>query len=238
MTNVFPARIPSVRRGLPTTIFQNFFQDIDPIRFREPLAETLGAFQSGGAVLEYSVTDVFKMAGHACPTVSGAFLICAEAMIALYPDSVPVRGEIGVSVHGEPDESVYGVMGQVMTYLTGAAPLTGFKGLGHRFKRKDLLRYLPASSKPPGPAFTFERLDTGAKVRVQFIPALVPFPEEKSKQLGGLLEKVVWEAATEDDLRRFQDLWMEKIRVMLVERKDIERWLSVQTIDPPKESKP
>jgi len=229
---------PSSVLNSAATPFQNFLQDIDPIRFREPLAETLGAFQSGGAVLEYTVTDVFKMAGHACPTVSGAFLICAEAMIALYPDSVPVRGEIGVSVHGEPDEGVYGVMGQVMTYLTGAAPLTGFKGLGHRFKRKDLLRYVPASLKLPGPTFTFERLDTGAKVRVRFMPALVPFPEEKAKQLGGLLEKVVWEAATEDDLCRFQDLWMEKIRMMLVERKDIDRWLIVQTISPLKESNP
>lgn len=220
------------------TAFRDFFQDVDPIRFREPLAETLGAFQSGGAVLEYTVTDVFKMAGHACPTVSGAFLICSEAMKALYPDSCAVRGEIGVSVHGEPDEGVYGVMGQVMTYLTGAAPVTGFKGLGHRFKRKDLLRYAPSSSKLSGSVFTFERLDTGAKVRIRFMPALVPFPEEKSRQLGGLLEKVVWEAATEEDLRRFQDLWMEKIRMMLVERKDIERWLSVQTINPPQEANP
>jgi len=220
------------------TAFRDFFQDVDPIRFREPLAETLGAFQSGGAVLEYTVTDVCKMAGHACPTISGAFLICAEAMKALYPDSVPVRGEIGVSVHGEPDEGVYGVMGQVMTYLTGAAPLTGFKGLGHRFKRKDLLRYAPASPKAPGLAFTFERLDTGAKARVRFMPALIPFAEEKSMELGELLEKIIWEAATEEDLRRFQNLWMDKIRMMLVEKKDIERWLSVQTIDPPKESKP
>lgn len=218
------------------TPFRDFFQDIDPIRFREPLAESLGAFQSGGAVLEYMITDVFKMAGHACPTVSGAFLICAEAMKALYPDSCAVRGEIGVSVHGEPDEGVYGVMGQVMTYLTGAAPLTGFKGLGHRFKRKDLLRYAPVSQKPSGLAFTFERLDTGAKVRVQFMPALVPFPEEKSRQLGELLEKVIWEAATKEDLRRFQDLWMEKIRMMLVEQKGIERWLSIQKINPPKEA--
>lgn len=229
---------PPSNLNLAATAFRDFFQDIDPIRFREPLAETLGTFQSGGAVLEYTVTDVFKMAGHACPTISGAFLICSEAMKALYPGSCAVRGEIGVTVHGGPDEGVYGVMGQVMTYLTGAAPLTGFKGLGHRFKRKDLLRYAPASPKPSGLAFTFERFDTGAKVRVQFIPTLVPFPEEKSKQLGGLLEKVVWDAATEEDLRRFQNLWMEKIRMMLVERKDIERWLSVQTTNPPKEANP
>lgn len=220
------------------TSFRDFFRDIDPIRFREPLAETLGAFQSGGAVLEYTVTDVFKMAGHACPTISVAFLICAEAMKTLYPGSCAVRGEIGVIVHGGPDEGVYGVMGQVMTYLTGAAPLTGFKGLGHRFKRKDLLRYAPASQKPSGPAFTFERLDTGAKVRIQFMPGSVPFPEEKSRQIGELLEKVVWEAATKDDLRRFQDLWMEKIRMMLVEQKGIESWLSIQKINPPKEANP
>src|SRR4030067_3664331 len=47
------------------TAFRAFFQDVDPIRFREPLAETLGALQSGGAVLEFTVTDVFKIAGRA-----------------------------------------------------------------------------------------------------------------------------------------------------------------------------
>ncbi len=74
--------------------FCDFLDEVRPIRFREPLAETLGAVKGVGAVLEYSFVDVVKMAGHACPTVAGAYLSCQKALEALYLDEIPVRGEI------------------------------------------------------------------------------------------------------------------------------------------------
>ena len=60
-------------------VFREFMLAAAPIRLREPLAETLGAFTREGALLEYSFVDAVKLAGHSCPTVTGAFMCCQEA---------------------------------------------------------------------------------------------------------------------------------------------------------------
>ena len=209
-------------------IFRDFLAEVRPIRFKEPLAETLGAFDGKGAVLEYTFIDVVKMAGHACPTVAGAYLSCQKALETLYPDEIPVRGEIAVTIYGEPDEGVYGVMGQVFSFLTGAAPASGFRGLGHKFKRKDLLRFSPGKIDSQAMCFEFERLDSGKAALVKFYPRQIPFPEDKARRLGELLEKVIWEAARDEEKREFQELWTGKVRDMLLEEKEIDSWLKVE----------
>ncbi len=211
-------------------IFRNFLKEVKPIRFKEPLAETLGALKEDGLVLEYTFIDVVKMAGHACPTVSGAYLCCQKALDKLYPDEIPVRGEISVSVYGEPDEGVYGVMGQVFSFLTGAAPITGFRGLGHKFKRKDLLTFNPGKIDSKAMCFEFRRVDNSMGVLVKFYPWDIPFSPEKGKRLGELLERVIWEAAKDEERKELQNLWMEKVKGMLLEEKEIDRWLKVEVL--------
>ncbi len=209
-------------------VFRDFLAEVRPIRFKEPLAETLGAFEVENTALEYSFVDVVKMAGHACPTVAGAYLSCKKALEALYPDETPVRGELSVTIYGEPDEGVYGVMAQVFSFLTGAAPASGFRGLGHKFKRKDLLKFSPEKIESQAMCFEFKRLDSGKAVLVKFYPQQIPFSEDKTKRLGELLEKVIWEAAKEEEKKEFQELWMGKVRDMLLEEKGIDRWLKVE----------
>lgn len=208
--------------------FRDFLKEVKPIRFKEPLAETLGAFKTEGAVLDYTFVDAVKMAGHACPTVAGAYLSCRKALEALYPDETPVRGEIAITVYGEPDEGVYGVMGQVFTFLTGAAPASGFRGLGHKFKRKDLLKFVPRKLDPQAMCFEFSRLDSGRTALVKFYPQHIPFSEEKGRRMVELLEKVLWEAAKDKEKQEFQELWTGKVKSMLLEARDIERWLKVE----------
>jgi len=209
-------------------VFRDSLKKVKPIRFREPLAETLGALKEPGAVLDYSFVDVVKMAGHACPTVSGAYLCCQLALEKLYGEAIPVRGEIAITVYGEPDEGVYGVMAQVFSFLTGAAPATGFKGLGPRFKRKDLLKFSKEVLDPEAMCFEFKRLDSGKAVLVKFYSNQVPFPAEKASQMGKLMHPVIWEAATEQQKREFQDLWMDKIERMLFTREGIQNWIRVE----------
>jgi len=211
------------------TIFRDFLKEVKPIRFKEPLAETLGAFKEEGAVLAYTFIEVIKMAGHACPTVTGAYLCCQKALEKLYPDEIPVRGEIAVTVYGEPDEGVYGVMSQVFGFLTGAAPVTGFKGLGYKFKRKGLLEFSKEKIDPEALCFEFRRRDNNKAILAKFYPSEVPFPSDKGKRLGEFLEKVVWEAATEEEKKEFQELWLEKVKNMLLE-KEINRWLKLVKI--------
>jgi len=208
--------------------FRDFIKEVKPIRIKEPLAETLGAFKEDNNILEYSFADVIKMAGHACPTVAGAYMSCQKALEMLYPSDIPVRGEITVMVYGEPDEGVYGVMAQVFSLLTGAAPTSGFRGLGHKFRRKDLLKFSAEKIDPQAMCFAFERLDNGKAALVRFYPQQVPSFEGKAKRLKELLEKVIWEAAKSEEKREFQELWMEKVKDMLLEEKGIEGWLKVE----------
>lgn len=209
-------------------IFRDFLAEVRPIRFKEPLAETLGAFRDEGPVLEYSFVDVVKMAGHACPTVAGAYLSCKKALEALYLDEIPVRGEISITVYGEPDEGVYGVMAQVFSFLTGAAPASGFRGLGHKFKRKDLLKFSPGKIDSQAMCFEFKRLDSGKAVLVKFYPRQIPFPADRAQRMSELMEKVIWEAARDDEKREFQELWMGRVKDMLLEEKEIDSWLKTE----------
>jgi hypothetical protein len=208
-------------------IFRDFLNEVSPIKFKEPLAETIGAFKENGATLEYTFVDTLKLAGHACPIIAGAYLCCQKALESLYHDEIPVRGEISITVYGEADEGVYGVMAQVFSFLTGAAPVTGFRGLGHKFKRKDLLKFSPEKIDTQAMCFEFRRLDNDKAVIIKFYPQQIPFPEESAKRMAKLMEKVIWEAAREEEKEEFQELWMGKVKVMLLEGKGMDRWLKV-----------
>lgn len=209
-------------------VFQDFFNEVPPIYLREPLAETLGAFVGQKPQVDYRFTDLVKMAGHACPTIAGAFLSCQAALKVLYPGDIPVRGEIAVTVFGEVDEGVYGVIGQAFSYITGAASVSGFRGLGHRFKRKDMLVYKAEKIDPEAKCFEFRRVDQQRSVLVKFYPQRIPLPIDKSRRLTKLMEKVIWEAATDEQKKEFQELWLERVQDMLLKKKDIHHWLVVE----------
>jgi formylmethanofuran dehydrogenase subunit E len=211
--------------------FRDFLLDTEPIRFKDPLAETLGVFKRENAVLEYTFLDVVKLAGHACPTTAAAYLCCQKALTELYLDEIPIRGEIVITVYGEPDEGVYGVISQIFMLLTGAASATGFRGLGHKFKRKDLLKFSPEKIDPGAQCFKFQRLDNKKTVTVKLYPDKIPFCAEKAKRLQALMPKIMWEAAKKDERLEFQDLWMEKVRDMLVGKKDIDKWLKIEEME-------
>lgn len=207
--------------------FQEWFASVRPIVLRDPLAELTGAFQTHQAFLEYSFDDVVKMAGHACPSVGAAFICCRKALGVLHQGDIPERGTIAVTVHGAPDDKTFGVMGQVFSYVTGACGVTGFKGLGNRFRRKDLLSYEPGSPDEGAMSFTFERLGKGRKVRASLFPARYPAVPGQDR-LPGLLDKVLGNTASHHELHEFQDLWMDRVKAIVLEEQDVDSWLSVQ----------
>ena len=67
-----------------------YFSRITPISLHDPLAELLGATEDG--IITYDFLDAVKLAGHACPTVAGAWLATVRGLRALYGDDMPVRG--------------------------------------------------------------------------------------------------------------------------------------------------
>lgn len=207
--------------------FRSFFTDVSPIVMREPLAGFLGAFEQHRSLLEYSFDDVVKMAGHACPTVASAFVCCKKALARLHDGDIPERGNIAVTVHAEQDDKTFGVMAQVFSLVTGACGPTGFKGLGHKFRRKDLLSFEASDADGGSMDFTFSRLDNGKKVKARIFPDRLPAVEGQEK-LGDLMEKAFWEAASHEEVHEFQDLWMERVKAIVLEERDLDTWLSIE----------
>lgn len=206
--------------------FREIIKKAGSIKMKEPLAEILGAFE-GGNIVGYSFAEVVKFAGHPCPTITGAYLCCKKALEKLYGNDIPVRGDITVTIYGEQDEGVYGVISQVFSFITGAAPSTGFKGLGTSFKRKDLLRFSSGHEDGKNLRFEFKRNDNGNKAVVLFSPQNIPENTEDSDKINQLFQKVLWGAAKKEEIKTFQDSWMNKIGRMLNEE-DINKWIIVK----------
>ena len=101
----------------------SFFDEVVSIEMIDPLANVLGTFEDGKVTFTY--LDVVKAAGHSCPTVSGAYIMTYHALKALYKDELPVRGMVDVSFRESVDEGVAGVIGNVITHITGATDKSG-----------------------------------------------------------------------------------------------------------------
>jgi hypothetical protein len=138
-----------------------------PILMRDPLAEFLG-FRADGVPVSYSLEDAGRYAGHLCPTVATAFEMTRYALQLLYLQSMPVRGEVRVTMASAPDQFANGPFARVIGFVTGAARDDGFRGIAGRWSRQNLLQFDPAA-RPFG-SVLFERTDTGAKVRLAARP--------------------------------------------------------------------
>ncbi len=189
---------------------QAFYDDVEPISLKEPLAEFLGALDEGEK-LEFTYTDAVKLAGHSCPAVSGAFKITEKALKALYDKETPVRGEISVKVLGSVDNGANGPISQVISLITGAAPQTGFAGLGQRFGRKNKLIFDEKNEEPN--SFIFTRDDTGKSVKVTYHPELLP----QDSEIPQLFTKCIVGTATEKQKEEFKEKWQKRVKTVLFE---------------------
>ena len=204
------------------TVFRGFLSVIEPIRMHDPLATLLGAFEGSDEVLEYHFTDVIKMAGHGCPTVSMAFVACKHAVRALFPDGIGVRGSISVLVHGERDDGVYGVIAQVFSLITGACPESGFKGLGGLHRRNNLLRF-GVKESDTYLRFDFTRTDTKRTCLVTLIPAALPsLTPAEQERVGALREYQKYIKLSDYEVRSFS-LYCDVAHAMHVLRATFER---------------
>jgi len=184
-----------------------FFDDVVPITLRDPLAQFLGACEDG--LFSYTYYDVVKFAGHSCPTVAGAFLMMRESLRILYPDATPVRGNLSVTLKGPSDEGVNGVIGSIASYITGAAELTGFQGIGGVFDRRNLLHYNNTAFF----ALEIRRNDTGALVTMNYHPENIP----PHPQLGEWMQKIRTDSQDLYTQNLFKSAWQERVQKILFE---------------------
>ncbi len=190
--------------------FPTFFDDAPRITVRDPLARFLGAAEDG--IIEYRYADAVKLAGHSCPTVASAYLMTRAALAALYRDTLPERGGIRVELRESRDAGVTGVIANVAGLITGATQDTGFKGIGGRFDRRNLLIF----GVDLLGQIRFTRTDTGgnatASARLDRLCA--------DSRLPALLPRCLSGTATPAEENMFQALWQERVRTLLLECAD------------------
>lgn len=187
-----------------------FFDAVPPIVVADPLAELLGA--AAGGLLAYHYVDAVKLAGHSCPTVAGAWLMTRAALARLYPGGTPQRGALRVDMQQRVDEGVAGVIAGVAGLVTGAANNGGFKGLGGRFARNDLLNF----GVPMTGEIRFTRLDTGGSVELVHRPQAVTRPNGLMELMRSALEPQA-DVATR---RAFGEAWQAWVRAILLDHAD------------------
>lgn len=182
--------------------YPDFFNTIETIKVKDPLAGLLAAFEEG----EYEITylEVVKAAGHSCPTVAGAYIMTSEALKVLYPNQRAIRGDIKVEFQEDMQEGVTGVIGNVISNITGATDKSGFKGLGGRFVRHSLMDFnadIPSSAR-------FTRVDTNKSVDVHYDHNGV----YADPQMMPLLQKIISNQADANEVKKFGKLWQDKVK--------------------------
>ena len=190
--------------------FPNFFDEVATISLYDPLAEFLGAAEGG--ILQYGYSDAVRLAGHSCPTVAVAYALTHKALALLYPDSLPVRGDILVEFRLASDSGVTGVSATVASLLTGAASDSGFKGIAGRFDRRDRLRF---NVSIPG-EIRYTRLDT-----MQAVDALANLQQLPTAQrMPALMARCLSGGASAEQAAEFRSLWQERVRSILLDHWD------------------
>jgi hypothetical protein len=189
--------------------YQSFFDEIEPVVLQDELAKFLGVNKDG--IIEISYLDIVKTAGHSCGTVAGAYLAALLGLKALFGETVPKRGEIKVELKRSTTEENAGVVGCVLSNITGATTDYGFGGIpGGKFCRRELLFY----GADIDTDIRFTRLDTNESVGVNYHPHKVVNPMQ-------ILMSAIGENATEEDKASFPVRFQEMVHTLFKNRETV-----------------
>jgi hypothetical protein len=156
-------------------------------------------------MITYCCADAVKLAGHSCPTVAGAYLMVRRGLRHLYGDDVPQRVALEAYLGGARDRGTTGVVAAIVTLLTGAAPETGFGGIGVHgwFARRDLLHFDATFDG----IMALRRTDIMQGVVLGLDATVVPF----AREMQTVLPKVMAGQADADKQARFAVLWQARV---------------------------
>jgi hypothetical protein len=173
--------------------YRQYIEEIEAIRLYDELAEFLGV--NGDGIIEISYLDIVKTAGHSCATVAGAYLMAQKGLQALYGSQLPKRGHIKVELAKAVTQENTGVVGCVLSNITGATTDYGFGGIpGGKYNRRGLLFY----EAPIETDVRFTCLETGRSVGVDYRPKRIVDPM-------AILMSAIGENATPEDRNSFPD---------------------------------
>jgi len=197
--------------AIPNIMNYPAFFDLAPtISVYDRLAHFLGACDDG--IIVYRYIDAVRLAGHSCPTVAGAYLMTRRALALLYPEQTPERGGVQVRFSAGLDDGATGVIGSVVSLITGAAGLGGFKGIGRDFRRQNLMYFGCAIEGE----IRFERLDNGAAIALAMHMDRV----EADPRISILLREILAGRARAEESAEFAKLWQARVQRILTEHAD------------------
>ncbi len=178
--------------------YLSFFDEIEKIVVYDDLTKFLGVNDDG--IIEFSYADIVKVAGHSCATVSGAYLVALEGLKALYGKELPQRGEIKVELKRSTSEDNAGVVGSILSTITGATETYGFGGIPTgKYNRRELL-FFEADIEFD---VCLTRLDTNQTIGINYMPQKVVNPMK-------ILKSAIGPDAKDEDIKsfpkRFQDM--------------------------------
>ncbi len=183
--------------------YLSFFDKVEKIVTEDELAKFLGVNKDG--MIEFGYADIVKTAGHSCATVAGGYLIALKGLKALYEDELPKRGEIKVEIQKKPTEDNAGVVGSVLSNITGATTDYGFGGIpGGKYNRRELLFY-NADIKND---VVLTRLDNGKKVGIDYRPMRLVNPMN-------ILMSAIKPDAKEEDIKSFPQRFQNMVKTVL-----------------------
>ena len=213
----------------------DYITQVPPIMVRDPLIEMLGQTDEP---IPYYYEEAVKVAGHSCMVAASAWMMTKLALEALYPNGeVPVRGQIAIQMPGSESEWNIGVYGEVMTFITGAAPATGFSGSvfakGNPLTiRRDKMTYTeePVGTPPPQMQYVFTRLDTGKSVAVSWnIGKVIPAINEKVLTEPG--NALASGSATPEQVAEFNKNWNDAALYILQNAGVVEGLVTVTPVE-------
>ncbi|MBW7899707.1 hypothetical protein B188_28180 [Candidatus Brocadiaceae bacterium B188] len=197
-----------------TKFNKSFFNSVEPIKIKDPLAIALGAMDKNEPFV-FTYTDAVKFAGHSCPAVSGAYKLTQLALKSLYGNEIPVRGQIKVTFKEGIDYKVNGPISQVVTLITGAAGETGFKGLGGgRYNRQNLLSFDETKRADENSVCSviFERMDNRKGIEISYDNSMLPV----NPKMGDLMPLAVSGKGSDAEIKEFGELWHDRVKAVLM----------------------
>ncbi len=233
-----PAAAPAQAAPAASTVKAEWTQDyitqVPPLMVTDPYLEMFGQID---APIPYTYEEAVKLSGHSCGATAGAFTITRKALAVLYPDGeIPVRGQIRVYAPGAEDQWYLGVFGEIITYLTGAAPKTGFIGaefgeVNDVFVRQNKMIYTeaPTDTAPPMMKWIFERTDNGKKVSVQFnLAVITPIATPERVAMG---KKMALGQATPEEAADYIKYWNERAQFVLDNADTLDGFFTVTPVE-------
>jgi len=182
----------------------NFFDEVEKITLHEPLADFLGASKES----IFSYEDCVKLSGHSCPTVAGAYLMALCGLKYLYKNKTPIRGDIKVEFRESKESGVVGVIANVLSFITGARQNDGFKGLGGKFNRNNLLFF----DTPITAEVRLSRIDTLESIEMSYALSSLFLPALDN----ALMQKALMGNASQEEQNHFKIQWQRRVKEILL----------------------